>query len=424
MGTMQPGRDKEMSAEQKSIRIILVDTQRMALGNIRAAVELSAMLEVVGQATNSQDAVQLCQITQPDVALINLSAPDLDGIGVIHWLVRQQPQVLILVLSEAGDEEQIRAALDAGAAGYLPGEGAPEALASTIEHVMEGKRRTAANTMPEQGAAQNGNAQEGSGVIGNGSGQASEEGLRGLRTAELVEAARIQTSLLPGEAPVIPGWDVAVKLQPARETSGDFYDFLPLEHGKYGIVIGDVSDKGLGAALFMAMTSTLFRTYISRQPSLPALTISTVNDRIISDSGGSSFVTAFLGVLEPNTGRLRYVNAGHVPPVMFGAQKGKSIDHLGRTGMALGVLKEASWQQKLVKFVPGDYLLLFTDGILDAEDRAGNFYGEGRLLQAARARAGMPARKIVEGVLDEVAVFTGGAPVSDDVILMALCRLK
>ena len=152
---------------------------------------------------------------------------------------------------------------------------------------------------------------------------AIDDNLYSLRSAELAEAARIQTSLLPGEAPTIPGWDVAVKLQPARETSGDFFDFLALEHGKYGIVIGDVSDKGLGAALFMAMTSTLFRTYISRQPSLPALTISTVNERIISDTGGSSFVTAFLGVLEPNTGRLRYVNAGHVPPLLLSVLKRK-----------------------------------------------------------------------------------------------------
>ena len=245
-----------------------------------------------------------------------------------------------------------------------------------------------------------------------------------MRSAELAEAARIQTSLLPGVAPTIPGWDVAIKLQPARETSGDFFDFLALEHGKYGIVIGDVSDKGLGAALFMAMTSTLFRTYISRQPSLPALTISTVNERIISDTGGSSFVTAFLGVLEPNTGRLRYVNAGHVPPLLLSVLKGKNIDRLRRTGMALGVLKETSWQQKLVKFAPGDYMLLYTDGVLDAQDRAGNFYGEPRLLQAAWARAGATANQIVDGVLDDVADFTGGVPVSDDVILMVLRRVK
>ena len=355
-----------MSTSQKPIRIILVDNQAASLGSIQAALELSTVLQLVGQAANSQEAVQLCQMTQPDIALINLNAPGLDGLGVIHWLTRQQPQVTLLALCDPAGEDQLRAALKAGASGYLPHEAAPEALASTIEHVIEGKRRASASAYPEAQPTMSGDGPASPPAQGVNSAPkkapsrttAIDDNLYSLRSAELAEAARIQTSLLPGEAPTIPGWDVAVKLQPARETSGDFFDFLALEHGKYGIVIGDVSDKGLGAALFMAMTSTLFRTYISREPSLPALTISTVNERIISDTGGSSFVTAFLGVLEPNTGRLRYVNAGHVPPLLLSVLKGKNIDRLRRTGMALGVLKETSWQQKLVKFAPGDYMLL------------------------------------------------------------------
>ena len=398
-----------MNNVQKSIRIILVDNQPDTLGNLRTALAISNSLQLVGQAGSSQEAIQLCQLTGPDVALVNLASADLDGIGVVNWLVQYWPQMTILVMAGAHTEEQLRAALQSGAAGFLPQDADPQALASTIEHVMESRRNAALPAGPQPVSFEEPPRLE--------SNLAS-----GLRASELAEAARIQNSLLPAEPPAIPGWELAVKMQPARETSGDFFDFLPLEHGKYGIVIGDVSDKGLGAALFMAMTSTLFRTFTARQPSLPALTIGAVNERILSDTGGSSFVTAFLGILEPQTGRLRYVNAGHVPPLMLSVQKSKRVDHLSRTGMAMGVLREASWQQKLVKLIPGDLLLLYTDGILDAQNRHGEFYGEPRLLQAARAQISSSARQIVDSVLADIANFTGSAPVNDDVILMVLKR--
>lgn len=392
--------------------MILVDNQPAALGNLKAALSASSALQLIGQAANRQEAIQLCELTGPDVVLVNLAILDLDGIDLISWLNRHWPQAAALVLSASEPEETLRKALEAGAAGYLPLNAAPADLAGTILHVVEGRRRTAGHpeSLPPAVAARPAPPAQTSAVT--------------RRTTELVEAARIQSSLLPAEPPVIPGWDVAVRLLPARETSGDFFDFLPLDNGKYGIVIGDVSDKGLGAALFMAMTSTLFRTFAPRHSTLPALTISLVNERILSDSGGSSFVTAFLGVLEPNTGRFRYVNAGHMPPLLLSAQKGKSVDHLGRTGMALGVMKEATWQQKMVKFIPGDFMLLYTDGILDAQNPGGEFYGEPRLLQSARTMAGASARQIVEAVLADVARFTGDAPFSDDVVLMALTRQK
>ena len=152
--------------------------------------------------------------------------------------------------------------------------------------------------------------------------------------------------------------------------------------------------------------------------------MSAVNERIISDSGGSSFVTAFLGVLEPNTGRFRYVSAGHVPALMISSSKRKNIDRLNRTGMALGILPDASWQQKLVKFVPGDFLLLYTDGVLDAQNSQGEFYGEPRLLQAARSTPGASAGQIVETILEDIHKFTGSAPLNDDLILMVLSRRK
>jgi sigma-B regulation protein RsbU (phosphoserine phosphatase) len=396
-----------MNSVSKPIRIILVDNQPQAMSNISTALGLSTALQLVGQAADSQEAMQLCQMTSPEAALVNLAETELDGLDIIHGMTRQWPQMTVLVLAGPEQEQTLRAALEAGAAGYLPPDAAPEALAGTIEHVVAARRNETQPPTPP--------------TVSLPVRQDTAEPRPG-RSTELAEAARIQTSLLPAETPAIPGWEMAVKLQPARETSGDFYDFIALEHNKLGIVIGDVSDKGLGAALFMAMTSTLFRTFTSRQPSLPGLTMSAVNERVISDSGGSSFVTAFLGVLEPNTGRLRYVSAGHVPALLISTGKSKSVERLGRTGMALGILSDTTWQQKLVKFIPGDFLLLYTDGVLDAQDQHGEFYGEPRLLQVARAQAAAPAQQIVQAILSDILRFTDGAPVNDDLILLVLKR--
>lgn len=239
---------------------------------------------------------------------------------------------------------------------------------------------------------------------------------------ELKMAGRIQAGILPESPPALRGWDLAARILPARETSGDFYDFIPLMNGKWGIVIADVTDKGLGAAVFMALCSTLIRTYAVQYATLPAFSMSSVNERILSDTRGSMFVTAFYGVLEPDSGRLRYVNAGHNPPFLLSTQKGKPVDRLYRTGMALGILKEASWQQKIVKLNQGDVLLLYTDGITEALNRRGEQFGEKRLQQVIRPAAGRPAKEILEAVLAEVRNFTGGASAQDDITLMALAR--
>jgi serine phosphatase RsbU (regulator of sigma subunit) len=241
-------------------------------------------------------------------------------------------------------------------------------------------------------------------------------------TQELVSAGKIQAGILPERLPKLNGWELTAFLEPARETSGDFYDVIPLANGNLGIVIADVTDKGIGAALIMALTSTLIRTYATQYPTLPAFAMSAVNRRILSDTRGNMFVTAFYGVLEPKIGRLRYVNAGHNPPFLISSQKGKPVDKLHGTGMALGVLESAVWNQKIVRFAPGDFLLLYTDGITEARNRHGEYFGEDRLLRTIRFKLGSSAEEIRESVLDEVRGFLGDEPRQDDIALMVLAR--
>jgi serine phosphatase RsbU (regulator of sigma subunit)/DNA-binding response OmpR family regulator len=245
-----------------------------------------------------------------------------------------------------------------------------------------------------------------------------------LVTRELVMAGKIQADILPEKAPTIPNWDISAKLESARETSGDFYDFIPLANGNWGIVVADVTDKGMGAALLMALSNTLIRTFATRYPTLPALTMSAVNERILSDSRSNMFVTAFYGILEPHTGRLRYVNAGHPPPYCISTMRGKPVDRLKPTGMALGLMEKVYWQQKIVRMIPGDFLLLYTDGITEAQDAQGTFFGEKRLLELVRSKIGSPAKVIQQAVLEEVHRFVGDDARQDDIALIVVCRKK
>ncbi len=168
--------------------------------------------------------------------------------------------------------------------------------------------------------------------------------------------------------------------------------------------------------------NTDYATYAARYPTLPAFAMSSVNERILSDTRGGMFVTAFYGILEPETGRLRYVNAGHNPPFLLSRQKGKPVDRLFRTGMALGILKEASWQQKIVKLVPGDMLVLYTDGITEAMNAQGEQFGEKRLLEAIRPAIGKPAEEIQQAAQAALRRFTGGSPPQDDITLVVLAH--
>jgi serine phosphatase RsbU (regulator of sigma subunit) len=239
---------------------------------------------------------------------------------------------------------------------------------------------------------------------------------------ELARAAVVQESFLPEGTPSIPGWQLVVTLNPARQTSGDFYDFIPLPNGRWGLLVADVADKGAGAALFMASSHSLIRTYTSEYELWPELVLSETNRRLLADTHAGLFVTVFYGVLDPDSGQFTYCNAGHCPPYLLKAGDQGEPQAFTRTGPPLGIFEESAWEKKAVSLEVGDLLVLYTDGVTEAQNQLGEFFSDDRLLEVLRRGGGLSASDIHDLILDEVRGFVGEAPQYDDITLMALVR--
>lgn len=237
---------------------------------------------------------------------------------------------------------------------------------------------------------------------------------------ELAVAAEIQASFMPRRAPTVPGWEIKAVIDSARDTSGDFLDLIPLPEGRWGLVIADVSGKGLPAALYMALSRTLIRTFAFRYEDEPDVVLSAANYRILEDTDDDLFVTAFYGVLDPETGRLAYASAGHHAPYLVRAA-GEALA-LDATGAPLGLLPAAAWERNVVEIEPGDALVLYTDGVTDAENERAEFYGEERLADVVRANVAGSALQIRRALFDSVVAFSGEAERGDDITILVVKR--
>ncbi|MCB2180256.1 PP2C family protein-serine/threonine phosphatase [bacterium] len=237
---------------------------------------------------------------------------------------------------------------------------------------------------------------------------------------EIQIAGQIQASFLPNQFPNIPGWRIAVTLEPAGGLSGDFFDLIPLSRGRLGLVIADVADKGLGAALYMALCRTLIRTYAFEYQSRPDLVLSEANERILQDARANLFITCFYGVLDPEENTLTYVNAGHNPPLLVKTLEDCKLYALARTGMPLGIELDADWERRSITFSPGDKLILYTDGVTEAQNTRGEFFDDTLLVECIKQNSTASAFVLQDKILQDVKDFSGDAPQADDITLMIL----
>lgn len=234
---------------------------------------------------------------------------------------------------------------------------------------------------------------------------------------ELRVARLIQHTLLPREIPMIPGWQLASYYQPARAVGGDFYDFLPFDDGRLGLIIGDVTDKGVPAALVMATTRSILRSAAHSELS-PGAALERTNDLLHDDIPPKMFVTCLYAILDPASGRLIYANAGHDLPYQ---RHENSVSELRATGMPLGLMPGMRYEEKETVLCPGDSLLLYSDGLVEAHSPTREMFGFPHLADLLAVRPGdMP---IIEFLLNELTAFTGaGWEQEDDVTLVTLQR--
>jgi sigma-B regulation protein RsbU (phosphoserine phosphatase) len=360
---------------------------------------LSSMLAEQGYKVRSvisgQMALTATQAAHPDLILLDINMPEMNGYEVCERLKadEQTRDIPILFISALDAIEDKVKAFTVGGLDYITKPFQFEEVLARVETHLSlrelQKRLQDANRRFEQ---------------------------------ELALAGEVQASFLPNNLPDIPGWQLAVTLKPARQTSGDFYDINPLPNGEIGILVADVVGKGVGAALYMALSSTLIRTYAAEYATQPELVCQAVNHRILTDTQADMFVTAFYGILNPATGTLIYCNAGQNPPYVIGPQRSEEAQKLGATGKPLGMFEDETWEKRVALLGSGDALVVYTDGVVEAQDGRDELFGGNRLRNCVQTNLGRPAQDIQDAVIADICDFMDDAPQYDDITLLVLVR--
>jgi sigma-B regulation protein RsbU (phosphoserine phosphatase) len=217
--------------------------------------------------------------------------------------------------------------------------------------------------------------------------------------------------------PKVPGYEVAAHWESAREVAGDFYDVFPLEGSKLAVAIADVSDKGAPAALFMAVARTMIRT-MAHSGISPLETLSRTNDLILEDADSGMFVTVYYSVFGPN-GTSEHINAGHNPMIVYRRRDSQAV-LMPTGGRAIGWFPHNPLKRVELEFQPGDVCVYYTDGITEAENAVGQYFGEDRLMKAVIRYADHAASDILLGIISEVSVFCGDVDPFDDQTLVVV----
>jgi serine phosphatase RsbU (regulator of sigma subunit) len=237
---------------------------------------------------------------------------------------------------------------------------------------------------------------------------------------ELEAGRKVQMALLPDESPAIPGWDVWLYTQPANDVGGDLVDHLPLGRGRHGVALGDVAGKALPAALLSVKLQATLRALGPEFEGLGDLGAA-VNRILQRDGLPTRFASLVYLVVAPDSGEIRVLNAGHMPPLVA---RGADVTTLERGGVVLGIMPDSTYSEQRVELAPGDVLIAYSDGVSEATNEQGEFFGDERLYRVAVPPAGLSARAIGLQILDDVRRFMGREAPKDDISLMVLKRIR
>ena len=344
-------------------------------------------------AHNGREALEkLAEHPEIQLVLSDINMPVMDGLTLLSQLEDIRPEIRAVIVSAYGDMENIRTAMNRGAFDFVTKPIDFKDLEITI-------RKTLRHIETMQTALE------------------SRDRLVAI-TRELEVATQVQMSILPQDHASSENHEIQAAMIPAREIGGDFYNFFSLDNALIGLVIADVSGKGIPAALFTMVTQTLLKGAVRNFRS-PARCLSEVNETLAEDNETCVFVTVFYGILDLRDGTFRYCNGGHNPPRLV---RGDSrVEALPTTGnVVLGVFPGHDYADGEVRLAPGDALFLYTDGITEAQNARNEEFGEERLDEKLSSLNQATAREVVNEVVDAVHTFAEDTPQSDDITCIAL----
>ena len=365
----------------------------------------------VATAEHGRQALEMLRAQPFDLLLLDILMPEVDGYQVLAEMRADDAlrHVPVIVISSVDELDSVVRCIEMGAEDYLPKVFDRVILHARIGACLEKKR------LRDQ-----------------------EQLYIKAMEREFTIGRQIQADFLPERLPQPEGWELAARFHAAREVGGDFYDAFPIGHDrKLGIVIADVSGKGVGAALFMTLFRTLVRatsnidlytkhTYMAANDTDRSMadrlenTIALTNDYIASTHQRSHmFVTLFFGILDPATGVLNYINGGHHPPVIIGADG--TMSFLEITGPVVGLFLGKQFQVAQARLRPGDTLFAFTDGVPDAQNPEKAFFSEERLMEEL-ADPGISADQLVGRLETRLQEYIGAANQFDDITMLAIRR--
>jgi serine phosphatase RsbU (regulator of sigma subunit) len=323
-----------------------------------------------------------------DVVLLDLSLPDSHGIETFHKVRKRAPQAPVVMLTGLDDETTAAEAMSQGAQDYLVKGGTDgHALLRSMRYAIERTRR-----------------------------EFAERELRAAH-ADLQAAREIQQRLFPAEAPALPGFDIAGASFPAGDTGGDYYDFIPMLQGSLGLVVGDVSGHGFGPALIMANTRAYLRA-LSLTCSGVGDILTRANAALREDTADQHFVTLLFAALHPQDRTLVYASAGHNPGYVLDCT-GNIRTALKSTEMPLGISGDTKFTTaEPITLMPGDVLLLFTDGVVEARGPDKTDFGTERMIDVIRQTCDRSSKDIVDAIYRAAREFADDQPQKDDITVL------
>lgn len=349
-------------------------------------------------AHNGKEALeQIEQDSEIDLVLSDINMPVMDGLTLLGRLEGIDRQLKAIMVSAYGDMQNIRTAMNRGAYDFVTKPIDFQDLEVTINKTLH-----TVDTLKQA--------------------QREREQLLSIQQ-ELNVASRIQLSILPRNFPAFPDrsdFDLFAEIIPAKQVGGDFYDFFLIDEDRLGLVIGDVCGKGVPAAIFMAVSRTLLRATALQK--LPAGSVLQYVNSILAAQDSSLFVTVFYGILNTRTGDLEFSCGGHNLPYLLSEGKLTMPDF--KPVCPPGLVDGTEYATRHLQLRSGDTLLLYTDGVTEATDRANTLFSEERLEAYLRSASGLSPKELVNGLVTDVRKFTGEAPQSDDITVLAAQYLR